>query len=170
MPDKLSAFHEAGHATIAYLLGEFPERVSIRRKGDSYGHMRYLGVEADQVARAAILGTREIDRDIVMANLLAAAAGPVAQSLKMNGVRSSPFPWTTFGGFRDHAIATKLMGAAGDLLYTTLEDVADEASDLLKARWDAVERVAAELMRYKEIGFEELRAAILGFVDAKETA
>jgi hypothetical protein len=44
-------------------------------------------------------------------------------------------------------------------------NLVDEAADLLEARWDAVERVAAELRRYGEIGFTELQAAVPGFVD-----
>jgi hypothetical protein len=58
------------------------------------------------------------------------------------------------------------MTAAGDLLHTSLDDLVDEAADLLEARWDAVERVAGELRRYGEIGFKELQHAVLGVVDA----
>jgi hypothetical protein len=167
MSDRLSSVHESGHATVGYLLGEFPERVSIRTQGDSLGHVQYLRVEAEAIARAAVLGKRDVDRDRVMSNLLATAAGPVAQRKAMGiYVRSYPFPWSTYDGMHDHAVATRLMTAAGDLLYTSLDDLVDEAADLLEARWDAVERVAGELRRYGEIGFKELQHAVLGFVDA----
>ena len=165
MPDRLSAIHESGHAVAAYLLGGFPERVFIRSEGDSVGHVAYLSVVAEQIARAALVGTRDIDQEVVMRFLIASAAGPVAQAKAMNGVHSYPFPWTTFGGFADHGIATRLMTAAGDLLDTSLDDLVDDAGYLLTARWDAVERVANELMRHKEIGFEELRFAVLGFTE-----
>ena len=172
MSDRLSAIHEAGHATVAYLLNEMPERISIRTEGDSLGHVQYLAVESHAIARAAVLGKRDVDRDRVMSNLLSTAAGPVAQRKAMGagGVRSYPFPWDVYGGSRDHGIAVRLMTAAGDLLHTTLDDLVDEAADLLEARWDAVERVAGELRRYGEIGFKELQFAVLGFVDAKEGA
>ena len=92
----------------------------------------------------------------------------MAQKKSMGvGVQSSPFPWDVYGGSQDHGDATRLMTAAGDLLYTSLDDLVDEATDLLEARWDAVERVAGELMRYEELGFEELRFAVLGFVDTR---
>jgi hypothetical protein len=167
MSDRLSAIHEAGHATVAYLLGEYPERISIRTQGDSLGHVAYLQVEAQAIARAALLGKRDIDRETVMRNMIATAAGPVAQRKAMgSGVRSYPFPWSAYDGMHDHAVATRLMTAAGDLLHTSLDDLVDEAADLLEARWDAVERVAGELRRYGEIGFKELQCAVLGFVDA----
>ena len=150
------------------MLGELPERISIRTQGDSLGHVQYLRVEAEGIARAALLGKRDVDRDRVMSNLLATAAGPTAQKQAMGagGVRSYPFPWDVYGGSRDHGIAVRLMTAAGDLLHTSLDDLVDEAADLLEARWDAVERVAGELMRWQEIGYEELQRAVLGFVDA----
>lgn len=168
MTDRLSSFHEAGHATVSYMLGELPERVSIRTEGNSLGHVAYLQVEAEAIARAAVLGKRDVDRVTVMRNLVATAAGPVAQAKATGGVhRSFPFPWTMHGGMGDHAQATRLMTAAGDLLHTSLDDLVDEAADLLEARWDAVERVAGELRRYKEIGFKELQFAVLGFGDER---
>lgn len=52
---------------MAYLLGEFPERISIRTEsrteGHSLGHVAYLQVEAESIARAALLGRRDIDRE-----------------------------------------------------------------------------------------------------------
>jgi hypothetical protein len=103
-----------------------------------------------------------------MRNLISTAAGRVAQAKAMgSGVRSYPFPWTTYGGDHDHRVTTKLMAAAGDLLHTSLDDLVDEAHDLLEARWDAVERVAGELRRYEEIGYEELQFAVQGFGDER---
>jgi ATP-dependent Zn protease len=51
MTDRLSAFHEAGHAVISLLLGELPDSASIRAEGDSLGHTRYLSVEARAIPR-----------------------------------------------------------------------------------------------------------------------
>jgi hypothetical protein len=165
--DRLSAYHEAGHSTLGYLLGQLPERISIRTQGDSQGHVQYLAVEAESIARAALVGTRDIDRDRVMQNLVATAAGPVAQAKVMGGVRSYPFAWTRFDGMHDHAVATRLMTAAGDLLHTSLDDLANEAADLLEVPriWAAVDRVARELMRYQELDFRHLQLVVLGAVD-----
>lgn len=168
MTDRLTSIHEAGHSTLGYLLGEMPEVVSIKTEGYSLGHVQYLGVEADAIARAAVLGRRNVDRDRVMSNLISTAAGPVAQALHMGGARSIPFPWTTYGGMADHSQATKLMTAAGDLLRTRyLDDVVEEARDLLQVPriWEAVERVSRELMRYKELDFKHLELVVLGAID-----
>jgi hypothetical protein len=42
--DNLIAYHEAGHATISYLLGEMPETVTIRPSDTSDGHVELLPV------------------------------------------------------------------------------------------------------------------------------
>lgn len=171
MSDRLSAIHEAGHATVGYLLGHFPEVVSIKAQGNSGGHVAYLQVEAESIARAAVLGRRDIDREVVSNDLVAFAAGPVAQSLTVGGVRSVPFAWSVHGGSHDHSMASRLLAAAKDLApLRDLDDAVESARDLLEEPriWAATERVARELMRYEEIGYKELQFAVLGHVDDRK--
>lgn len=171
MTDRLSAIHEAGHATVGYLLGQFPERVSIKAQGNSGGHVAYLQVEAESIARAALLGRRDIDREVVSNDLVSIAAGPLAQAMSQGGARSTPFAWSEYGGYYDHGIATRLLTAAVDLIdMRNLDDAVESARDLLEEPriWAATERVARELMRYQEIDFKLLQFAVLGAVDDKK--
>jgi hypothetical protein len=158
------------------VLGEFVERVSIRQEnvpwGVSEGHTAYLSVEANAIARAAILGTGDVDLEIVTRSLISTAAGPLAQAKYMGapGLRSVPLDWTLFGGERDLQAAIRLLNAAGDRLgVPDLDDVVSEARELLDVpeTWEAVERVANELLRYRELGFLEIRAAVWGFVEER---
>jgi hypothetical protein len=107
--DALSAYHEGGHSTVSFLLGEMPEEVTIRAEelpeGLSEGHTRYLGVEARAIAEAAVLGRSPADRERVTRFLIGVAAGPVAKSYYQRGNRgpsstrragrSSAARWTT---------------------------------------------------------------------------
>jgi hypothetical protein len=165
--DTLTAFHEAGHATVSFLLGEMPEQVTIRPEGDSLGHMRYLGVEARGIAEAAVRGSTKADRDRVMAYLISTAAGPAAQALKMRqGSRTVFFDqtsWETFDGGQDFAQADRVMQAASRLLVVDMDDIMSEAFDLLEqpAIWSSVEHLAADLLRFKELGYENIRDAVM---------
>ena len=157
---------------MSYLWGSFPERTSIRTQGNSLGHTLYLRAESETIARAAVVGTRHIDSQLVMQNLVATAAGPAAEAMVMGDARTYPFPWTTYGGMRDHQIATTLMTAAGDLLHTSLNDLVEEAFDLLELPriWTAVDAVARELMRYEELDYNHLQLIVIGATGEKEVA
>lgn len=100
--DVLSAFHEGGHCTISFLLGELPDSASIRPEGDSLAYTAYLPVEARAIAEAAIRGSTDADRERVTRDLISNAAGPAAQALKMRGGSRTGFfastSWETFGG------------------------------------------------------------------------
>jgi hypothetical protein len=164
--DKLSAFHEGGHAAISLLLDEFPDEASIRIEGDSLGHTSYLPVEARLIAEAAVTGSTQADRDIVMRYLVALAAGPVAQALHMRGSQTIFFDqtsWETFGGGQDFAQAERVMGKARGLLDSDLDDIVSEAFDMLEQPgvWSSVEHVAADLLRFGELDYEGIRDAVL---------
>lgn len=168
--DSLTAFHEAGHATVSYLLGEMPEEVAIRAEmlpgGESLGHTRYLSVESRAIAEAAVLGNSKQDRERVMRFLLATTAGPIAQSRFMRGPGASFFDqvgWEIFGGADDHAKVSRVLDLAKRLLYADLDDIVSEADNLLAQPniWSAVEQVAGDLLRYEQLDFEGVRGAIL---------
>ena len=136
--------------------------------GTSLGHTAYLSVETKAIAQAAIIGTCDVDRDreVVMRNLLSTAAGPLAQAKYMERLGwEVPFNWAVFGGERDRWAAKQLMSAAGDLLHVRdLDDVVSEARNLLEVpeTWEAVERVADELLRFGELEFLDVHYAVLG--------
>jgi len=170
--DTLSSFHEAGHATVAYLLGEMPDRATIHVEGDSLGHTQLLGVEARAIAEAAVRGYGADDRERVMRYLLGLAAGPAAQALHMRQGRRLTFydqeQWDLFGGSRDYELAGRVMGASGGLFPDVrrrpadLTDIVSEAFDLLEQRslWSAVGHVAEDLLRFGILDFAGIRDAI----------
>jgi hypothetical protein len=171
--DLLSSYHEAGHATVSYLLGEMPDLATIHVEGDSLGHTQLLGVEARAIAEAAVRGNGAGDRERVMRYLVGLAAGPAAQALKMRQGRRLFFydegQWDLFGGSKDYELAGRVMGASGGLFpdvrqhrRTQLTDIVDEAFDLLQQRsiWSAVGYVAEDLLRFGILDFEGIRDAI----------
>jgi len=161
--DVLTAHHEAGHAVVSFLLGEMPDYVTIRAEGDTAGHMAYLPIEARAIARAAVYGSTQADRDRVTTWLVSVAAGPAAEALKMRrGSRLHFFDqksWETFDGGHDYRKASKITGG---LPYASLEDAVEEAFDLLEQPgvWTAVTNVAEDLLRFKELDYEGIRDAI----------
>jgi hypothetical protein len=170
--DVLSSFHEAGHATVSYLLGEMPDLATIHVEGDSLGHTQLLGVEARAIAEAAVGGSGDRDRSRVRRFLVGVAAGPAAQALKMRGGSRTPFldqtTWENFGRSKDFEIAGRVMGASGGLFPDArrrriqLTDIVDEAFDLLQQRsiWAVVGYVAEDLQRFGILDFEGIRDAI----------
>jgi hypothetical protein len=165
--DTLTAYHEAGHATVSLLYGELPDRVTIRADRDSAGHTALLGVEARAILQAAIRGRTAAHRDRVMRYLVGVAAGPAAQALHMRrGVRvnfDAANTWATFGGSQDYGqLDFFVAGKARGLEDVTAEAVASEAQDFLEQPgvWSAVEQVAGDLLRFKELDYEGIRNAV----------
>lgn len=163
MIDRGVCYHEAGHAVVARALGLSVEEVSANEAGDTWGHMSGLPGEREQVARAALSGT---DPELVHRWLLTLAAGPVAKCNWSNGmVRSNPFPWQLWGGSGDERGAKRLLEAARGL-NVDLDDVVDEAVDLLKEQdvWAAVQRVVRELRHFDgELDYELFTGALMGY-------
>ena len=163
MPDTLSAFHESGHATISFLLGEMPETVTIRPDDTSNGHTGLLPVMARSLVHAAATGTRKRDQKRIEAHLIVIAAGPMAQALHMRGAPVTFLDWRsweTFGGANDYAVAKELRGSTqGRLPVFTLDHAAEQAGALLRRRdtWESVARIAAELIRFKELSYDDLK-------------
>jgi hypothetical protein len=163
--DALTAFHEAGHATVSFLLGEMPEEVSIKAEGDSLGHTRYLRVEARAIAEA-VLGNTKADQDRVWRFLVSTCAGPVAQSIYQRGPGASfmdETAWDIFNGGGDYRQAQLAFENARGPLNVTLSDVVSDAFNMLgdAGVWSAVEQVAGDLLRFKELDFGGVRNAIL---------
>jgi hypothetical protein len=167
--DQLTAFHEAGHAVVSFLLGELPDYVTIRPSPSEgmAGHTSYLGAESRAIARSVVYGSTDADRDRVTTWLVSTAAGPASQALFMRrGYRTNFLDqqsWETFDGGIDYRKASSVAGGAGDLLYVNLGDVSSEAFDLLEQPevWTAVTNVAVDLLQFGELDYEGIRDAVL---------
>ncbi len=168
--DVLTAFHESGHATVSFLLGELPEEVTIRPAmlpgGESLGHTKYLSVESRAIAEAAVLGRTKADRDRVMRFLISTAGGPIAQSIYQRGPGAGFFDevgWGVFGGADDYGKVCRVMDKAKHLLHADLDDIRAETFGLLAQPniWSSVEQVAGDLLRYQELNYEGVRDAVM---------
>ena len=75
------------------------------------------------------------------------------------GVRSRPFNWELFDAGRDYEVADGLRRRAGALVHMNLDDAVDSATDLLEQPpvWESVERVAAELVRFRKLTYDDLK-------------
>jgi hypothetical protein len=154
--NRLTAFHESGHACIAHVLNLSVEDIDANK-----GHMRGFDIEKELLARAAVYRT---DPAFVRRWLLTLAGGSVAASIAGGGVRSDSFDWEQWGGVADKYGAERLIRAAG--LDVSLDDLADEAFDFLKQRdiWDCVERVVRELRHFDgELDHELFVGAFEGY-------
>jgi hypothetical protein len=165
--DTLTSVHEAGHSAVGLLLGKSPEDVSIqaRETDPSDGHTRFLS-EARVIIRAAEQGNVDFARDRTMAGLIATASGPAAQAMHMRGGRITFLDektWDIFGGGGDFEAAEAIIGMTRGFLYADLDDVVEEAFDLLGRSevWSAVTRVADDLRRFKTLDFEGIRDAVM---------
>lgn len=71
--------------------------------------------------------------------------------------------WETFGGSQDFWQFERVLGTAGSLLDADMDDIVSEAFDLLEqpAIWSSVEHLAADLLRFKELGYESIRDAVM---------
>jgi ATP-dependent Zn protease len=112
------AYHEAGHAVAAHVLGAVEIRATINR--DQW-HPHDPGPQRYRFAGVAV----------VESSIVAALAGPMAQE------RHAP-------GFKDShdAVDDELVRGAGH----RLADYRAETARLLETHWQALERVAAELL------------------------
>ena len=167
MLDNLIGFHESGHSVISYLLGEMPETVTIRPDDTSEGHTAYLPVLARSLIRSAATGTSKLDQKLIEANLIVRAAGPMAQALHMRGGPPVTFidkgSWETFDGRTDYEVAQKLRESTRKRLPVfSLDHAAEQAHELLRRRetWESVKRVAAELVRFRELTYDDLKYLI----------
>ena len=146
-----TAYHEAGHAVMALLLGRPVDHVSIRPDAQRLGHCEF---------RKAVFRPSE---DWLERELLIALSGLAAEAL-----HAGAYAWE--GAARDLAYAEELArqrtGAERPAKRLT-ERTLSKAEHLLSraAAWRAVERLAAELLR---VGAISGRAARHFFAEATE--
>lgn len=71
--------------------------------------------------------------------------------------------WGIFGGAMDYPLAVSVTEKAGKLLHVGLDDVVNEARDMLEQPeiWSAVEQVAGDLLRFGELDYTGVRDAVM---------
>jgi hypothetical protein len=137
-PERIAtAYHEAGHAVVALLLGRPIHRVSIRPKE------RWLGTCEFRKGR-----TRP-DRDPVETELLILLAGLAAEARQMG-----EYAWDAADRDLWHVRALAERRASGPRQVERLERrILDKVEHLLDRPgvWPAIDRIAEELLLHTEI-------------------
>jgi hypothetical protein len=138
------AYHEAGHATMARLLGIEITSVAIARHGGSLGHVKHGDIAENSAEHIAMF---------LIAGYVAQRIHVGADSLEMGE-----------GSLEDLASASSLLQSAtpGDErdIETRLEVLDAEVEKRLRSRWDAVERVAMRLLEREMLSFVEVDECI----------
>lgn len=143
--EKATAFHEAGHAVYAYLLGVRIKKASIVSDGVAAGKVLH-----HRIIRG--LGTGEqFQKDIALC-----LAGPIAQ--RIHNPRSCRT--AQFRGDYDEAVGAAFKaGGSTQQVNALLRYLKICVEDRLHLRpnWFLVERLAGELLRRKQMSGEEIR-------------
>ncbi len=148
-PERLTAYHEAGHALASELYGEVLTRVEIVGDTEHAGTTETLRFATDldegRGNRASL--------EVVENQLRCVLAGTVAEAMV-----SGRGGWDETSEDLDAAVrlAMKLVDDCEDVL-PLLEDVREDLERVLREHWTAVESLADELMHHKSLSGAEVR-------------
>lgn len=154
-----SAYHEAGHAVIAYMFGYKPQAATIIPTIDTAGSvshpnpLRGIRLDIDGSDRARL----RVEKAIIIC-----LAGPLAQ--RHHNRRS----WRSYHGQSDYELinelALRICGSAeqASAFLKWLEIV---AHDLVKMHWRQITKVAMALLERTRLSADELRVTIVGHAD-----
>jgi hypothetical protein len=163
---KATAYHEAGHAVVAWKLGIAFKKVTIVREGDAAGHVKYRAKAVPFRIRAALEFGTLTDRQQAWAQWWAerhavhCLAGMVAQR------KFSPRSVRNYHdeGDRESALTglERLVPEEDLLLYWRI--MRNRARRLIDRYWEAVEALAQELLKRMTLtGDEAVKIIQLSF-------
>ena len=146
------AFHEAGHAVVAWSRGIKVKSATIIPARDFLGQVMHPGL-----LRSVHLDYDGSDRARLRAEaaIVVFLAGPAAQR------RHNPRSWRSWHGARDHQCAADLarqVNGSDKAAEAHLNWLAIVARDEVDASWDLIERVARELFERRTLSAAEIAA------------
>jgi ATP-dependent Zn protease len=148
-PERLTAYHEAGHALASVLYGQVLTRVEIVGDAEHSGSTETLRFPADPDEG----GLSRTEIEAVENQLRCVLAGMVAEAMvvRRNG-------WDESSGDLDEAVrlAMKLVDDCEDVL-PLLEDLREDLEKVLSANWQSIEVLADRLMDRKSLSGAEVR-------------
>jgi hypothetical protein len=152
---EATAYHEAGHAVIAYMLGYQPQSVTIVPAVDTAGHIIQtnplhgfqLDIDGSDEARLRIESLITI-----------CFAGPIAQK------RYNPRSWRRAHGEWDYGKITELgLGVCGSdeqaNAFIRWREIV--ARDMVRAHWLRIQLVAGQLIERESLSHTDLDAIIV---------
>ena len=143
---EATAYHEAGHAFAAWVLGLPIKRISIRPDGDAKGFVQHrsplagIRLDIDNSDRARLKAEKAI---------LICLAGPAAQR------KFNPRSYRKHHAASDFDLAGDLalrLNSSGEAASAHLAWLQIRAADLVSARWHVVSAVARLLLEREELG------------------
>ncbi len=148
-PEKLTAYHEAGHALASQLYGQVLTRVEIVGDREHSGSTETLRFPTDPDEGELSQATLEA----VENQLLCVLAGTVAEAMV-----SGRDGWDETSGDLDLAVrlAMKLVDNCEDVL-PLFQDLREDLETVLRENWTSVEALAGELMDRKSLSGAEVR-------------
>lgn len=153
MNRQSTAYHEAGHAVVAFFNGFRIEYATIRRDGDTAGMVKVKPRGKLDIESASPVMRDKVERWIVMT-----LAGDIAQ--RKFASRSSRTWQTTADRLTATDLALSVCGS-GESATAYIAWLQIVAREIIEARWVFVERVATALLEKETISGNEIRAAIM---------
>jgi len=152
--ERLTAFHEAGHAVMAQLCGRLLTEVEIVGDREHTGMVHSLAFPPDP-ADGVVPESEVEDVELQLKVIL---AGTVAEAMV-----SGRHGWDETSGDLDAAVrlGMRLVDDCEDVL-PLLEDIGADVKRDLDRHWPAVEMLAAELLDRKALTGSEVRKLLTG--------
>ena len=155
--ERLTAYHEVGHAVMAQLCGRQVTEVEIVGDREHTGMVHSLAFPPDPADRAV----PEAEDDDVERQLKIILAGTVAEAM-VSGRQG----WDETSEDLDAAVrlGMRLVDDCEDVL-PLLSDIGADVKRDLNRHWPAVEMLAVELLRRKTLTGSEVRKLLAGAFD-----
>jgi hypothetical protein len=147
---RLTAYHEAGHAVVSWVVGLEMEGASIEPQGSSLGRVSFADMEA-----------MEVYDEILHRHLVSFYAGVKAVEL-YTGRPTDPddpnmdpgYQGSDWDGVGD--LTLRLAGPEKSEQVAVKEQAEEEAQRILRENWRGVEVVAEALLRYRSLDSADL--------------
>jgi ATP-dependent Zn protease len=155
LSDEEKAFHEAGHAIVAHLLGYRVIRIQL----DPKPRVDIPELELD------VANFNDAERDDRRKRLVVRYAGHVSQ-FYFSGVKDEV---NSRADFKCNEWNATLLADDGDAAQELLDKSMQDAQQLLKVshHWKAVQELARELVKRRNIEGEELRIFLVAVQETK---
>ena len=156
-----SAYHEAGHAVAAYVLGRRTTDITIAAETESVGRCQYAELRDFDPELPRPYGGPQVE-SVAELQILSYLAGPIAEST-LTGEKD----WRKTGGNGDVPRAVDLaMYLTGDIkkAESYLKRLWLQTEELITnpENWAAIEALAAELVEHHQIDEERARMILAG--------